>query len=276
MASPTGVGIGLRKPFIDDVLADGSGFDFLEIVPENYVGRGGYFRRVLDTVSERHAVLVHGVSMSLGGPDPFDDDYVAGLRDVLRVTGAPFYTDHLCYATVGGFATHELLPLPFTGEAVRHAAGRIRELRDRIDLPVAVENIAFYATMPGSEMHFADFVREVCDEADCGLLLDVNNVFVNASNHGESASDVLARLPLHRTVQMHMAGHAQSGPRILDTHGEPIVPAVFELYREALAITGPTPTLLEWDTKIPDLPRVLQEAASVREVYREVAGEAVA
>jgi len=264
------VGIGLRRPFVDDVLAEQEpAFDFLEIVPENFVHRGGRPRRVLEAVAERFDVLVHGVSLSLGGPDPFDPAYVAGLREVLDIADAATYTDHLCYATVHGFATHELLPLPFTEEAVRHAARRIRELQDRLERPVAVENITYYAVMPGSQMHGADFVRAVVEEADCGLLLDVNNTFVNARNLGEDPDAILERLPLDRTVQMHIAGHVQEGPRLLDNHGRPVADEVFALFRTALHRTGPVPVLLEWDLDIPSYARVIEEATKVRTVYRE-------
>ncbi|MCA9710490.1 MAG: DUF692 domain-containing protein, partial [Myxococcales bacterium] len=221
---------------------------------------------------ERWPVVAHGVSLSLGGPDPLPAEYVAGLKQLLDELDAPFYTDHLCYATIGGVNFYDLLPIPFTDEAVRHCAGRIRELADRLERPVAVENISYYAVMPGAAMTEGQFVRAVVEEAGCGLLLDVNNVYVNACNHGEDPRASLLALPLEHTRQIHIAGHIEEGGRVLDTHGRPLVEPVWELLRLALSRVGPVPTLLEWDTDIPPLDRVLDEADRAREIWVEVTG----
>jgi uncharacterized protein (UPF0276 family) len=209
-------------------------------------------------------MLAHGVSMSFGGPDPLDHDYLRQLKGLLDELKVPFYTDHLCWSTAHGYATHDLLPLPFTGEAVTHTAQRIREVSDALERPVAVENISFYAIMPTSEMTEPEFVRAVCEEADCGLLLDVNNVYVNAVNHGRGASADLQTLPLDRVVQMHIAGHHRQGVRLVDTHGAPVNDAVLELGKAALAAVGDVPVLFEWDTYIPPLDTVLDEADRLR------------
>lgn len=271
-SKPQGVGIGLRPPHYESIFETSRQIDWLEIVPENFVGNDGSARKVLRKCAERWPVIAHGVSMSLGGRTPFDDAYLAGLKQLLDELDAPYYTDHLCYAAIDGVAFHDLLPLPYTEEAVRHCAGRIRELSDRLERPVGVENISFYAVMPGSEMTHGEFVSAVTQEADCGLLLDVNNVFVNASNHGGDPVEWLRALPLHRTMQMHVAGHIEEDGRIIDNHGRPVVPGVFEVLRKALTATGAVPVLLEWDTDIPDLDRVLDEAESVRNVFVEVLG----
>lgn len=268
-SSLQGVGIGLRREHFAAIEQCDRELDWLEIIPENYVGRGGIIRRNLERCRERWPVVAHGVSLSLGGPDPLDATYVAGLKQLLDELEAPFYTDHLCYATIGGNNFYDLLPLPFTEEAVRHTAARIRELADRLERPVAVENISYYAKMPGGTMAEAEFVSAVVDEAQCGLLLDVNNVFVNACNHDEDARATLEALPLHRTMQIHIAGHIEQGGRRLDTHGRPLVPEVWDLYRQALHLVGPVPTLLEWDTDIPPLDRVLDEADQARAIWRE-------
>ncbi len=260
-----GVGIGLRNPHVDALLAGSRPLDFVEIIPENYVGRGGRDRATLRAARERWPVLVHGVSTSIGGPDPFDADYLAGLKVLLRELEAPFYTDHLCFTTFGGRQSHQLLPLPTSDEAVAHAAARIRELRDRLDIPVAVENISQYASMPGSTMGLSAFVAAVCEEADCGLLLDVNNLFVNAANfHTDPAAD-LAALPLSRVVQIHVAGHERRGDRLIDNHGAPVTDAVRVLLRDAVAAAGrEVPVLLERDLNLPPLDEVLDEADSLR------------
>ena len=266
-----GVGIGLRREHYAELLACSRRIDWLEIVPENYVDAGGRHRAMLDACCERWPVLAHGVSVSVGGPDPLPSAYLTALRALLERIDAPFYTDHLCYAAIDGTVFHDLLPLPFTDEAVRHTATRIRELADRLERPVAVENITYYATMPGSAMSEGEFVTAVCEEADCGLLLDVNNAYVNAMNHGLDPLASLLALPLSRTRQIHLAGHVQEGPRLLDNHGHPVDGAVWALYRAALQRLGPIPTLLEWDTCIPPLDRVLDEADMARTIYQEVA-----
>ncbi len=269
---PRGVGIGLRPPHYESIFATPRRIDWLEIVPENFIDNDGSARRVLRECAERWPVIAHGVSMSLGGDAPFDDAYVAELKLLLDELDAPYYTDHLCYAAIDGVAFHDLLPLPYTQEAVRHCARRIRELADRLERPVGVENISFYAVMPGSDMSHGEFVTAVTQEADCGMLLDVNNVFVNASNHGGDPLEWLRALPLHRTIQMHIAGHVEEEGRIIDDHGNPVVPGVFAVLREALAATGAVPVLLEWDTDIPELDRVLDEADAVRDVFAAVLG----
>lgn len=266
--APHGVGIGLRREHFASIEACERQVDWLEIIPENYVGHGGRARRNLERCRERWPVIAHGVSLSLGGPDPLPEPYVTGLRRLLDEVGAPFYTDHLCYATIDGVNFYDLLPLPFTEEAVRHTAGRIRELADRLERPVAVENITYYAVMPGGHMSEGQFVSAVVEEAGCGLLLDVNNVYVNARNHGEDPLAVLEALPLHRTMQIHIAGHVHEGGRLLDTHGRPLVEPVWWLYEQALARVGPVPTLLEWDTDIPALDRVLDEADRARSLWQ--------
>ncbi len=269
---PAGVGIGLRREHFGSILQTGRTIDWLEIVPENYVEAGGPRRRMLSQCLERWSMVGHGVSLSLGGRGPFDADYVAGLKRLLDDMGAEYYSDHLCYASIDGVSYHDLLPLPFTEEAVRHCATRIRELSDRLERPVAVENISFYAVMPGSTMTHGEFVSAVTEEADCGLLLDVNNVFVNAANHRGDPLTMLEQLPLHRTMQMHIAGHVEDQGRIIDNHGAPLVDGVWMLYRQALRHTGAVPVLLEWDTDIPPLDRVLDEADAARVIYDDVLG----
>lgn len=262
---PTGVGIGLRPGFAEPLLASDRPLDFLEFVPENFVGRGGLDRRQLAACAERWPLLAHGVSVSFGGPDPLDTAYLAALKQLLDEMRVPLYTDHLCFTSLGGFQSHELLPLPECDEAVLHVAARIREVRDRLDRPVAIENIAQYAVMPGSTMTREDFVSRVCEEADCGLLLDVNNVVVNARNGRSDARADLHRLPLHRAVQIHVAGHEVHHGRVLDTHGAPVSREVLDLTRVALeAIGRDLPVLLERDTNLPPVAEVLDEADLLR------------
>lgn len=262
-----GVGIGLRKAYADALPSIERRIDFVEIVPENVLGRGGRARARLDAAAARWPVLAHGVSASIGGPDPFDAEHVRQLKEVLDRYEVAVYSDHLCWVGAGGWSSHDLLPLPFTEEAVRHAAGRVRELADRLERPVALENISFYAIMPGSRLDEPDFVRAVCEEAGCGLMLDVNNVVVNARNHGRDAAADLLRLPLDRVVQIHVAGHELQGHRVIDTHGAPVDAETHGLLALAAQHVGDVPVLLEWDTSIPSLDRVLDEADAVRATW---------
>ena len=266
-----GVGIGLRNPHVRDLLASDRHVDFLEVCPENYVGRGGPDLKTLDAVRERWPLLVHGVAVSLGGPDPFDDDYIAGLKALLDRVGATFYTDHLCFTAFGGFQSHQLLPLPQHEAAVEHAAARIRELSDRLERPIAVENITTYVNMPGSTMSPEAFVAAVVREADCGLLLDVNNLYVNSRNLGSDPVADLDLLPMDRVVQMHIAGHDINGGRYIDSHGSPVAPAVSELTAEALRRAPGVPVLLERDLEIPPLDELLDEADRLRAVLAKEA-----
>ena len=265
-----GAGIGLRRRHFGSILATERELDFLEIIPENFVGKGGQALRVLDACAERWPILAHGVSMSIAGPDPLDHTYLAALKRLLDRARVPFYTDHLCFATIAGRATWDLLPPPFTDDAVEHCAARIRELADALERPIALENISYYAQMPTSSLSEGEFVTAVVERADCRLLLDVNNVWVNGCNHGHDPRAVLAALPLERAVEVHLAGHLREGPRLLDNHGSPVCEAVWALYRELVAERGPLPTLIEWDTHIPALDEVLDQADLARAALREV------
>jgi uncharacterized protein (UPF0276 family) len=272
MAGIEGVGIGLRRAFHEELLSTTRRVDWLEIVAENFMGLGRRPARVLGRCLERWPVVSHGVALSVGGPDP-TDDYVRALLPLLDLLGSPFFSDHLCYASLGGVQSFDLLPLPFCEEAVEHAARRARAVQQRAERRLLLENITYYATMPGSRMGEPDFVRAVVEEADVGLLLDLNNLYVNATNHGTDPMDAVGRLPLHRVGQIHLAGFLREGDVLLDTHSRPVAGAVWSLYREVLRRSGPVPTLIEWDQSIPSLDAVLDEADRARAIQAEVAAE---
>lgn len=277
-AVPSGVGVGLRGPHVDGLLASARQLDFVEVVPENYVGRGGRDRRTLLASRARWPMLVHGVSVSLGGPDPLDRAYLAGLRELLDQLEVPIYTDHLCFTAVSGWQSHELLPLPRTFEAARYAAARIRCVSELLDRPVAVENVTQYATMPGSDLSRPAFARAVCEEADCGLLLDVNNLYVDAINDGVSPEAELAEMPLDRVVQLHVAGHERYGGRLVDTHGAATCPEVVALARSVVAWCAArgraVPVLLERDAHLPAVDALLDEADAIRAATSPVRADA--
>ncbi len=273
-----GVGLGLRWSFLDDVLEwDPEPGDtrldtiaFFEISPENYMRRGGYMPAALERIGERFPLLTHGLTLSIGGTDPFDADYLRELRAHVERVGAPFHSDHLCASGAGGRVLHDLLPMPFSSAAARHAAARIDEARDRLGVPMAVENITYYLVPGASGLDEAGFIGEVLDRSGAGLLLDVNNVFVNAKNHGLDALALLRALPLDRVVQLHVAGHTRSDQDDLwiDTHGADVPDPVLDLLAWVIERTGPLPVVLERDHNIPEFPGLLDELARVDAAYQ--------
>ena len=269
--TPLGVGIGLRREFYALLPETSRALDWVEIVPENFLTLGGRPQRALDACAERWPVLPHGVALNVGGPDALDADYLEGLRALVERVDAPFFSDHLCYARLGGSYLYDLLPLPFSDEAVEHVVPRVREAQSRVGRPFLLENPSYYARMPGGTLAEADFLRHVVEEADCGLLLDVNNVYVNACNHGYDPRAFVDALPLERVGQLHLAGHERHEDVLLDTHGAPVCDDVWALYRYVLERTGPVSTLIEWDAHIPSLDAVLDEADRAREVMARVA-----
>jgi uncharacterized protein (UPF0276 family) len=264
--SLSGIGLGLRKPFAGALLSSSQRApDWLEVTPENWVFFGGKARRTLDAAAERFAIVPHSVSLSIGGLDPLDDALIGAVADLCARTGAPFWSDHLCYSSVAGAPLHDLLPLPFTDEVVEHVALRAREVRRRTGVPLVLENATFYAHMPGATMDEATFLSRVVEASGCDLLLDVNNVYVNSLNHGFDPRAFLARVPWDKVRQLHLAGHTHLDGVVIDTHIGPIADPVWDLYRHTLQLAGRlVPTLIEWDQEIPALDVVLDEVDRAR------------
>jgi uncharacterized protein (UPF0276 family) len=273
MSKVSGIGLGLRRALARDLLeTPPPELSWLEVAPENYMRRGGYYPETLTRCAERWPIVTHGLSMSLGGLDPFDSGYMKTLEAFLERVETPWHSDHLCFTSVDGVHLHDLMPVPFSAAMVEHLAGRIRQAQDQLDLPFAVENISYYALPGPVEMDEADFVHAVVDAAGCGLLLDVNNVFVNATNHGFDPYAMLAKYPLERVVQIHVAGHDVSDPRlVVDTHAEPIREEVYELLAFALERTGPVPVLLERDGNFPAWNAIHAELKQLRALWERSA-----
>lgn len=269
---PRGVGIGLRSAHFEVIADCQRELDWLEFVPENFVGRGGRYAAVLQACAERWPLVPHGVSLSIGGPDPFDEDYLRELRGLLDRIEASYYSDHLCFASIADAGFYDLLPLPWNEAAAAHIGARARELSAALGRPLALENITYYAKMPGSETSEGAYVERALASAQAGLLLDLNNIFVNAHNHHGDALAMLEAMPLDRVAHVHLAGHVPDGRRLLDSHNAPVADGVWALYRELLTRCGPLPTLIEWDAKIPDLDTVLDQADRARAIMREVCG----
>ncbi len=268
---PLGAGIGLRRDFYEQLPSTSRALDWVEIVPENFLTVGGRSQRALAACRERWTVLPHGVGLNVGGAEPLDEDYLTRLTALVKRVDSPFFSDHLCYSRLGGRYLHDLLPLPFSEAAVEHVVPRVREVMARVERPFLLENPSYYARMPGGTLEEATFLRRVVEEADCGLLLDVNNVYVNAQNHGYDSRAFVDALPLERVVQVHLAGHTRMPDVIIDTHGEAVCDDVWSLYRYVLARTGAVSTLIEWDQDIPSMDAVLDEADRARALLVEVA-----
>jgi uncharacterized protein len=265
-----GVGIGLRTPHSGEILARAERgtlrAGFLEAISENHMVRGGRPRRLVEALRAELPVVLHGVSLNLGGADPLDDAYLAALGALVRRVEPPWLSDHLCWTGVGGRNLHDLAPLPHTEEALRHVAGRILTVQERLGRRIAVENVSSYVRFADDAMSEWEFLVGVAEAADCGILLDVNNVYVNAWNHGFDPLRYLDAIPAGRVFQIHLAGHSLSGALRIDTHDHPICDEVMALYAHAIRRLGPVSTLVEWDDRLPDLDGLLAEAERVRAV----------
>lgn len=271
-----GAGLGLRRSFLAELQAVPAAAlpDFLEIAPENWLHLGGRYARDLRALTERHAFVCHGLSLSIGGPAPLDIAFLRRVRAFLDTHGIAVYSEHLSYTGDDHGHLYDLLPIPMTEAAVAHVAARVRQAQDILGRRLVLENVSTYAA-PGSEMREIDFVTAVLEQADCELLLDINNIYVNSINHGFDAAAYLAALPGHRIRYAHMAGHyVEADDLRIDTHGDDVCPAVWQLLRQAYAQFGVFPTLLERDFNIPPLPELLQEVEQIRRCQHEARRDA--
>ncbi|GAB3091144.1 HvfB family MNIO-type RiPP peptide maturase [Lysobacter terrae] len=264
--SPRSAGLGLRRALLDALRSAPAGdFDFLECAPENWIGVGGRYGDALEELTAKHPLVCHGLSLSLGGFAPLDETFLSRVRRFLDRHHVALYSEHLSYCADDG-QLYDLLPIPFTEEAVHHVAARIRQTQDIVGRRIAVENVSYYAA-PHQAMREIDFINAVLTEADCDLLLDVNNIYVNAINHRYDAEDFLARLPTQRVAYIHVAGHYDEAEDLkVDTHGAPVKDAVWKLLGSAYARIGARPTLLERDFNIPPYAELLGELGTVRAV----------
>ena len=263
---PKGVGLGLRRILLDALLEPHPHrFDFFEIAPENWMRIGGRLGRKFRELTERETFVAHGLSLSLGGPEPLDEAFLCELKGFLAVHGIEHYSEHLSASTDGGHL-YDLMPIPFTEAAAKAVAERIARVQDILGQKMAIENVSYYAA-PGREMDEIDFLRSVAETADCNILLDVNNVFVNSVNHGYDPKSFIQAVPASRVVGLHVAGHyVESEDLLIDTHGAPVVDGVFDLLAQTYERLGPLPTLLERDFNIPPLQVLGQEVDRIRAI----------
>lgn len=257
-----GVGLGLRTVHYPHILEHRPDVGWFEIISENYMQTAGRPLYILDQIAERYPIVMHGVSMSIGSTDPLDFEYLSELKALRDRVRAVWVSDHLCYTGVLGKNTHDLLPLPYTEEALEHVAARVRTVQDYLEAPLLLENPSTYVEFAGSEFTEWEFLRELCARANSGILLDVNNVYVSSFNHGFSPKSYFDAVPWDRVAQMHIAGHTHCGTHIIDTHIGPVIDPVWALYDEAVERIGPggTSALLEWDAEIPSFTELFEHS----------------
>jgi uncharacterized protein len=246
-----GLGLGLRSPHVEQILAEHPAIGFFELISENYLAGSARPTRIASAIGERYPLVLHGVSLSIGSTDPLDREYLAQLKALADRTHAAWVSDHLCFTFAAGQNSHDLLPMPYTEEALRHVASNVRIVSDILERPFFLENPSSYLSFTHSTMSEAEFMARLCLEADCGLMLDVNNIYVSAFNHGFDAAAYVDAMPADRIVQVHLAGHTDKGTHLLDTHSDHVADPVWSLYRRLIERIGPVSTLIEWDEDIP-------------------------
>ncbi|HKQ52693.1 MAG TPA: DUF692 domain-containing protein [Pyrinomonadaceae bacterium] len=259
-----GYGVGLRHQHISYVLDNRPRVDWFEVISENFMDSGGWPRHALRRISEQYPVVMHGVSLSIGSTDPLAFDYLAKLKRLAREVGAVWVSDHLCWTGILGRNTHDLLPVPLDEETLRHVVRRVRAVQEFLERPLVLENPSSYLSFAGDTLREWEFLSALAAEADCGLLLDVNNVYVSSFNHGFDPVEYIESLPPERIVQIHLAGHTHCGTHIVDTHDGRVIKEVWELYKLAHGRTGGVSTLVEWDSNLPAFPELHAEVLKAR------------
>jgi len=260
-----GLGVGLRTVHFGYLLQNTPPVDWFEIISENFMDSGGRPRYVLEQIAERYSVVMHGVSMSIGSTDPLNFDYLGKLKRLAGAVNARWVSDHLCWTGVAGLNAHDLLPIPLNEETLKHVVGRVRTVQEFLERPLVLENPSSYVTFTDSTMPEWEFMARLAEDADCGLLLDVNNVYVSSVNHDFDPVEYIKTVPHRRVVQFHLAGHTDCGTHRIDTHDNHVIDPVWELFRLAHQLTGGASTLLEWDARIPEFPVVHAEVLKAKQ-----------
>jgi uncharacterized protein len=266
MTKLAGFGLGLRTPHYEAVLNEPHAIDWLEIITENYLVPGGKPLHYLERIRRRFPLVMHGVSLSIGSTDPIDLDYLAQVRALAERIEPDWISDHLCWTGIEGRNLHDLLPLPYTEEALASVVERVGQVQDALGRQILLENVSSYLTYRASDMSEWEFLREVAERADCAILLDINNIYVSSVNHGFDPLLYLQAMPRERVRQFHLAGHSDLGGHLIDTHDHPIVEPVWDLYCAAVAQFGAVPTMIERDDNIPSLGELVAELQIAREL----------
>ncbi|REL30761.1 DUF692 domain-containing protein [Thalassotalea euphylliae] len=264
-----GFGLGLRTNHYNDVIEQKPDVDWFEIISENYMVAGGKPRYYLDQIRENYPIVMHGVSMSIGSTDPLNIEYLTKLKTLIADVQPEWFSDHLCFTSVGGVNSHDLLPLPYTEESLTHVVERIKQVQDFMGRQMLMENVSSYLTYKTDEMNEWQFYREVCEQADCRMLLDINNIYVSARNHDFDAMEYLRSLNPERVQQFHLAGHSDFGDYVVDTHDHDVPDPVWQLYKEALKLFGPVSTMIERDANIPSFADLTAELNIARNIAEQ-------
>ena len=272
-----GVGVGLRSVHYDHVLSRRPAVPWFEVISENYMGlrgdQGGRPLEILEEARRNYPIVLHGVSLNIGSADPLDKNYLTALKRLADRIDSPHVTDHLCWTGVKGQNLHDLLPLPYTAEGLNLISSRAAQIQDILGRPFALENPSTYLAFRHSQMPEWEFLAEAARQAGCGILLDINNVYVSAKNHGFDPVEYLRNIPADSVIQMHLAGYSHCGNLLIDTHDHPVSDPVWELYGEAVRLFGDVPTLIEWDDKIPPFGVLEKEAARAEKIRRKILGK---
>lgn len=264
-----GFGLGLRPDHYEDILNSNSNIDWFEILTENYLNTGGRPKYYLDQIVEHYPVVMHGVSLSIGSTDKLDFRYLKDIKDLARDINPKWISDHLCWTGINNLNMHDLLPLPYTEEAITHIVSRIKQVQDFLEQQILIENVSSYLTYKDSQMSEWEFLSNIANLANCNILLDVNNVYVSAFNHNFDPLDYIKGLPGERVYQIHLAGHSNFGTHILDTHDAPIIDEVWQLYQKAIKTLGNVSTMIERDDNIPPLNELINELNYARQIANE-------
>ena len=270
----SGLGLGLRPQHYEAILESADGIDWLEVITENYLVPGGKPLHFLERFRERFPLVMHGVSLSIGSTDPLDAAHLAQVRALAQRIEPAWISDHLCWTGVEGRNLHDLLPLPYTEEALAHVVDRVRQVQDALQRQILLENVSSYLTYRDSEMSEWEFLREVAVRADCAILLDINNIYVSSVNHGFDPARYLEAMPASRVRQFHLAGHSDLKGHLIDTHDQPVAPAVWDLYAVALQRFGAVPTMIERDDNMPPLAELQAELGIARALAKRYTRQA--
>jgi len=265
-----GYGLGLRTVHYNEVLQDKPAVDWFEVLTENYMVEGGKPLHYLERVRELYPLVMHGVSLSVGSTDKLDLDYLRALKALARRIEPGWISDHLCWTGVQGLNLHDLMPLPYTEEALEHVAGRVRQVQDFLGRQILLENVSSYVNYTHSRMSEWEFLAEIAQRSDCYILLDINNIYVSSQNHDFAAEQYLQGTPADRVVQFHLAGHSHNGKLIIDTHDHPVPDPVWQLYERAVQRFGRVSTMIERDDNIPPLATLLQELEQARNIAEPI------
>lgn len=270
-----GFGLGLRPDYYEEILQQRPALDWFEITSENYLIPGGKPLYYLDKIRAHYPIVMHGVSLSIGSTDALDKDYLKQLKALASRVEPAWISDHLCWTGSNGLNMHDLLPMPYTREAIKHIVSRIEQVQDYLGRQIAIENVSSYLTFAQSEMTEWEFIAEIVERADCFILLDVNNVYVSAFNHNFKAMDYIEAMPGARVVQIHLAGHSNQGDYIIDTHDAPVIEPVWSLYKKTIKHLGKISTMIERDDNMPPLTDLLAEIERARRIEKQALAEEV-